>query len=130
VQVEKGGQYAIRLRLSKAEHLGSGWLLGAMLLRYPGMLIQHIEEQGDQMVLVRFSWRGGPGLVQAGDTVSPAVEGLLMPEEALPVGEVETAMVLAAPMDAVERADWGGARLLLACGLLAGTWYLVRRIGQ
>jgi hypothetical protein len=66
-------------------------------------------------------------MVQAGDRISPAVEGLLTPEEALPLGEVETAMVISQPEpEDLQAANTG--RLALAGGLLLITWLLARRI--
>jgi hypothetical protein len=126
MQVEKGGQYAIRLRLINAEHLGDGWIPGAVLLRYPGALITELTSDG-QKAMVYLGWRGPPGMVQAGDRISPAVEGLLTPEEALPLGEVETAMVISQPEpEDLQAANTG--RLALAGGLLLITWLLARRI--
>jgi hypothetical protein len=127
MQVEEGGQYAIRLRLINAEHLGAGWIPGAMLLRYPGAMITKIEGHDGQMAVISFGWRGPPGLVQVGDRISPAMEGLMTPQEALPLGEVETAMVLSMPVSSDHQA-FNTGRLLLAGALLGGTWLMVRRI--
>jgi len=135
VPVHTGKTYRVELGLERAAGTSPSWLVTAVRTSYPGAEIAAVEHYNDQSATVLVSWKGPSSKMTVGDQVSPAIQGLQVPFDALPTGTVRSAQLVDMAPGSVQQAidKTGGERaitlrLVLSGAILVTTWYLCSRI--
>lgn len=92
-----GGTYRVRVRLSNVESLHPSWLVGALAATYPNADVMGLRQIGKSLAEVDLRWRRRAGLIESGDSLTPVVEGMMVPGLPMPSARVESAQPLSVP---------------------------------